>query len=156
MSTTTIDRAFAACLLFFGVYIAWKGLDYGYMRGEGRPGAGFFPFWVGLGLVGVSGANLSRSLRGLEILETEFGSLELTKALGIVASITLYILLAPVLGMLLGSAFLVLAVAFIIRLEREQRFVRRIVVIAAVFPIFCHFLFRVYLGVPLIRGALGF
>ena len=65
MTTTTVDRLFAAFLLALGIYVVWNALGYGYMR-DTTPGPGFFPFWVGLAIVGLSIANLLRSFRGAE------------------------------------------------------------------------------------------
>ena len=78
MTTQTIDRVFAGCLVAFGAYIVWNALAYGYMRGT-TPGPGFFPFWVGLGIVSLSIANLIRSRRGAEIIESQFDAIGRTK-----------------------------------------------------------------------------
>ena len=106
MTTQTIDRIVASCLLVFGIYIVWNAVDYGYMRGA-TPGPGFFPFWVGTAMAGLSCVNLVRSLRGAEILDSQFDRAAIYKALAIVAIVAAFILLTPWLGMLLASGLLV-------------------------------------------------
>jgi len=154
MHTKTIDRMFAACLLVFGAYVVWNALAYGYTRGA-SPGPGFFPFWVGLALMVLSAVNILRSVRGTEVLGAEFDLAGLYKTLGLVATIAAFIMMAPIVGMLPGSGLFILATAFVIRPRWNLAFASRIIAIAVGFPIFCHFLFGVYLRVPLVEGVLG-
>jgi cell division protein FtsW (lipid II flippase) len=154
MTTQTIDRVFAGCLAALGVYIVWNALAYGYMRGT-TPGPGFFPFWVGLGIVGLSIANLVRSLRGAEILESQFDAVGLYKALAVVGFVIAFILLTPWLGMLVASGLLIPALAFAIRPRWTRSFAATIVAVALLFPVLCYYLFAVYLQVPLVRGVFG-
>lgn len=155
MHAHTVDRLFAGFLFCFGAYITWNALDYGYLR-DNRPGPGFFPFWVGLGLTGLSIANFVRSVRGREQLGVRFNRRELRQGLGIVAAIATYIVFVRVLGTLLGIGLVVVATAFIIRPGRDARFLATVAAIAVVLPIACYYLFDVYLQVPLIVGVFGF
>ena len=155
METKTVDRIFAAGTGVLGIYLVWNALIYGYMRGV-VPGPGFFPFWVGVALIGFSIVNVVRSLRGIEVLDATFDMAGSYKALRIVAVTAVFILATPFLGLLVGGGLFILATAFIIRPRWTVAFASRIVVVAIVFPIFCHFLFAVYLGVPLVEGVFGF
>lgn len=154
MDTKTIDRAFAAGIGALGIYVVWNALDYGYMRGV-VPGPGFFPFWVGGALIGLSVVNVARSLRGLEVLDTRFDLAGFYKTLGIIAATAVFILTAPFFGMLVGSGLFILATAFVIRPRWTIGFAGRIVTVAILFPVFCYLLFAVYLGVPLVEGVFG-
>jgi hypothetical protein len=145
---------FAGCLAVFGVYIVWNALAYGYMRGT-TPGPGFFPFWVGLGIIVLSVVNLVRSLHGLERLESQFDAGGLYKALAIVAVVAGFILLTPWLGMLVASGLLIPALALAIQPRWTRRFAATIVGVAVAFPFLCYYLFGVYLQVPLVRGMFG-
>ncbi|MDA1184698.1 MAG: tripartite tricarboxylate transporter TctB family protein [Acidobacteria bacterium] len=117
---------------------------------------GFFPFWVGVGLIGFSLANLVRSVRGIEVLDETLDLEGFLKALGIVVAIVSLILTAPFFGLRLGSGLFILATAFVIRPRWTTGFATRIVAVAIGFPIFGHFLFGVYLRVPLVEGVFGF
>jgi hypothetical protein len=155
METKTIDRLFATVLILLGAYVVWHAVGYGYLR-ETTPGPGFFPFWVGLALTALSAVNLARSLRGIAVPSGSFGPVESQKALGATVAIAVYILMAPLLGLLAGSSLLVLATAFVIRPRWTAAFALKILAVALAFPIFGHFLFGVYLRVPLVKGVLGF
>ncbi|MGH9256599.1 MAG: tripartite tricarboxylate transporter TctB family protein [Vicinamibacterales bacterium] len=154
MKTKTIDRLFAGCLLGLGLYIVWNAIAYGYIRGT-TPGPGFFPFWVGLAIVGLSAANLARSIRGLDTLESQFDAAGLYKTVAIIGVVTAFILIAPWLGMLVASGLLVPAIAGVIRPHWTVQFTATILAVAVGFPVLCHFLFGVYLRVPLVRGVFG-
>ena len=104
---------------------------------------------------GLSVANLVRSVRGIEILESQFDALGLYKALAIVGAITLFVVMTPWLGMLVASGLLVPAIAFAIQPRWTPRFAATVLMIAVGFPLLCHFLFAVYLRVPLVRGVFG-
>jgi len=155
MTTRAIDRLFACCLILLGAYIIWNAIAYGYMRGT-TPGPGFFPLWIGLGIVALSTVNLVRSLAGRDRPDASFDLPGLYKTLAIIAAVIIYIALTPLLGMVAGSAWLIPAIAFIIRPRWDGRFAVTILVIAAAFPVLCHYLFGVYLQVPLATGVLGF
>jgi putative tricarboxylic transport membrane protein len=155
MATKTLDRIFAVGTGVLGVYVVWNALNYGYMRGV-VPGAGFFPFWIGVGLIALSIVNLLRSLRGIEVLDATFDLAGSLKALGIVTVTVAFILTAPFFGLLVGSGLFILSTAFVIRPRWTAGFASRIVAIAIVFPVFCHLLFAVYLRVPLVEGVFGF
>ena len=154
MNTQTIDRIVAACLAAFGLYVVWNAVGYGYMRGT-TPGPGFFPFWVGTAITGLSVLNLVRSLRGTEVLKSQFDSAGISKGLAIVAIVAIFIALAPWLGMLVASGLLVPAISFAIRPRWTPRFAATMTAIGISFPILCHLLFSVYLQVPLVRGVFG-
>jgi hypothetical protein len=155
LTTKSIDRLFAVALLFLGLYIIWKAVEYGYMSGT-TPGPGFFPLWVGAGLAVLSAVNLARSLMGVERLDAVFDVVGLWKTLGILAATVAFILVTPWLGMLAASGMLIPAVAFIIRPRWSRTFTLTIVAVSLAFPVLCHFLFVVYLRVPIARGVLGF
>ena len=151
----TVDRLCAAGLLTLGVYIVWTAMAYGYMR-DAVPGPGFFPFWIGLGLIGVSAVNLLRSLRGTEVLASRFDAVSLYKTLAIIGIVLAFILAAPWIGMLVASGLLIPAIALAIRPRWTRRFAATILAVAVAFPVCAYFLFAVYLRVPLLTGPFGF
>ena len=140
----TVDRLCAGGLLALGVYIVRTALAYGYMR-DAVPGPGFFPFWIGLGLVTLSAVNLLRSLRGHERLESRFDAVNLYKTLALTGIVLAFILIAPWIGMLAASGLLVPATACAIRPRWTRRFAAVILTTAVAFPVGAYFLFAVYL-----------
>ena len=88
----------------------------------------------GSAIVGLSIANLIRSLRGAEILESQFDAVGLYKALAIVGFVTCFILMTPWLGMLVASGLLIPALAFAIRPRWTPTVAATIVAVAAGFP----------------------
>jgi len=155
LTTRTIDRLFAGALLVLGLYVVWNALEYGYMR-ETTPGPGFFPFWVGLALAIFSAVNLLRSLSGAEVLDSLFDAGGFFKALAILAAIVVFIVATPFIGLLMGTALLIPVVAFVIRPRWTPTFAATILAIALIFPVVGHYLFGVYLQVPLVEGPFGF
>lgn len=155
MTTTHVDRLFAAALFLLGLHIVWNAIDYGYMRGA-TPGPGFFPFWVGLGLTILSAVNVVRSLTGRESLDSQFDRQGLLKAAAIIGAVIVFIVLTPWVGLLAGTGLLIPAIAFVIRPGWTPAFAGTILVIAVAFPVACYYLFGVYLQVPLVTGVFGF
>lgn len=153
--TRAIDQAFAAGLLALGAYIVWSALAYGYMR-DAVPGPGFFPFWIGLGLIGLSAVNLARSLRGRDALDARFDLLTLYKMLAITAIVLAFVVASRWLGMLIAVGLAIPAIGFVIRPRHTRRFALTMAVMAVAFPVFAYLLFAVYLRVPLVRGPFGF
>jgi hypothetical protein len=155
LTTTRIDRLFAGALILLGLYVVRNALEYGYMRGA-TPGPGFFPFWIGLALAGVSAINLVRSAIGSERLDALFDRSGFLKALAILTAVVAFILATPWIGLLTGAAVLIPIIAFVIRPRWTPSFAATILAITFTFPIACHYLFAVYLQVPMIEGPFGF
>jgi len=154
MNPGTLDKAFSALIFFLGAYIAATAPSYGYMRGA-APGPGFFPLWTGLMIAGLSLVNFTRSLTGKEILGETIDMSSLGKSAGIGAALLLYILTIDFFGMSIGSGLLILATGWIIHPKWEALFAIKLTAVAVLFPIISHFLFGVYLNVPLPQGSLG-
>jgi hypothetical protein len=78
------------------------------------------------------------------------------KALAILAAIVVFIVATPFIGLLMGTALLIPFVAFVIRPRWTPTFAATILAIALIFPVVGHYLFGVYLQVPLVEGPFGF
>jgi hypothetical protein len=154
MTARAVDALFAGALALLGVYIVANAIEYGYMR-DATPGPGFFPFWVGLALVGLSVANIVRSVRGIERVAAEFDGPALRKTTAIIVIVAVFILASPWLGMIPASGLLVPALAFVIRRHWNAGSVAALLALSILFPIACYFLFAVYLRVPMVTGVFG-
>jgi putative tricarboxylic transport membrane protein len=155
IATRTADQAFAAALLALGAYIVRNALAYGYMR-DAVPGPGFFPLWVGLGLIALSAVNLVRSLRSREVLASRFDVPTLVKTIVITGIVLMFVVASQWLGMLVAIGVAIPAIAFTIQPRATARFALTIGIMAIVFPVLAYVLFAVYLRVPLVRGLFGF
>jgi len=154
MNVNTVDKIFAIATLLLGTYIAATAPSYGYMD-DGVPGSGFFPIWIGLIIMGLSIANFVRSLRGKEHLTDEFDKTSVLKSIGIAVAVLVFIVTIDIAGIMLGSAVLILVLGAIIHSKWDARLAAKLVAIAIIFPIASHYLFGVYLNVPLPKGSLG-
>lgn len=150
-----IDKIFAILLFLLGSYIAITAISYGYAQGT-SPGSGFFPFWMGVLIAGLSVVNFVRSLAGKEHLEEELEIPGLIKSLEISAALLVFVLTSDYLGMAVGCGLLVLIVGWIIRPKWDFLFALKIMATSILFPIAAYFMFGVYLNVPVPKGILGF
>ena len=170
MALHRLDQIFAVLMLGFGLFVVWTGTNYGYMS-RNAPGAGFFPIWAGvfmmvtslmilLRTVVKSSSSSSSSAQDSgddEIDRQEIVTLDqVVPVLGLLGAVALYLIAAPYLGMLLPLPILVLLSAFSIRRQWDRPMTLRIVLIAALLPVACYFVFGVFLGVRLLTGPFGF
>nr|WP_163500522.1 tripartite tricarboxylate transporter TctB family protein [Halomonas socia] len=151
----SIDVIFATATMVLGIYIVYGAIGYGYET-RGSPGAGFFPFWTGIGIIVLSAVNVLRGLRGIEIFSDNFDSIGLFKTAGIAVAIVVFILIAPYFGMLLASGFLVIAIGYIIQPKMRATYAYKLGTIGVIFPFSAYLIFSVFLNVNLVTGVLGF
>lgn len=116
---------------------------------ETAPGPGFFPLWVGLGLMLLSGILFLRAHPSpAPFIENRSG---FRKAMVVAAAFLVYVLTLGYLGSLVGLAlFLAFLVGWV-----ERRGWRAWIGTAFVGSLSCYLLFEVWLRVPLPRGLLG-
>lgn len=154
MTIHRLDQLVALFLTFFGGYLVWAGLQYGFMQGT-TPGAGFFPVLMGGALVVLSLINLARSLIGRENLKEEMTRGEVMKAAAIIAALLVFVLITQPLGITLATMLLMLAIGLIIKPSLERSFLLRLGLTAMLFPIACRLVFGNLLHVPLPKGPFG-
>lgn len=152
MNIHTLDKVFALLLFLLGVYITTTATGYGYMQG-GTPGPGFFPFWIGLLIAGLSIINIVRSLARREQLKDELDAPGVIKSCLIAVLLLAFVFLSDTIGMLLGCTLLVLLVAAIIQPSWSRAFTIKIVLTAVLFPLLAYLVFGVYLNVPVPLGT---
>lgn len=143
----------ALCLALFGAYVTYTGSQLSY-TGDVGPGPGFFPLWIGVGLllfsiyqtvVGVAAARpASESAHSL----WQGSGRALTGWLAMAASIFLYRWSG------FAISFILLTIFFIVVIER--RAVLPALAIGAGLALVFHLLFVVALGVSLPAGPWGF
>ncbi|WP_162619469.1 tripartite tricarboxylate transporter TctB family protein [Salinicola peritrichatus] len=154
MSIRLLDRLFSLLTIILGVYILFEAIGYGYWV-RNAPGPGFFPLIASIGMIVLGAINLLRSMKGKEIIENELDLKSVVKSLVIVAIIVGFLLAAPYLGMLIGSAIMIFLIGLVIEDDKTARFIVKLGTISCLFPFVAYFLFSRYLQVPLIEGVWG-
>ena len=143
----------AACLAAFGVYVIFGAARLSYTSEVG-PGPGFFPYWIGIGLVVVAMGLVITSLSSGKSAAPPAAEswLSSVRALAGWLGLTLTIVLFGWLGFALS--FVLLTIFFIAVLDR-----RPVVLAASVgvaMAIAFHLIFVIALGVTLPAGPWGF
>lgn len=154
MPIRILDILFALFLIGVGIHIVWMSIGYGYIV-RNVPGPGFFPFWVGLGIILFSLLILVKALRIERGSSREREGMAAFKIVGIIAAMALAISLLPWLGMVIAMGLLIPVVGIIIKGEFSRAFALRIIPAAFITPIACYFIFGHFLKVPLITGVFG-
>ncbi len=58
-----VDRISWSCLLLFGFFVIYESLQINYYGSDFGPGPGFFSFWLGILVVGLSAIEIGRAFR---------------------------------------------------------------------------------------------
>jgi putative tricarboxylic transport membrane protein len=143
----------ALCLAVFGVYVTYTGSKLSYVSEVG-PGPGFFPFWIGTGLLLFScyQAILSLSAPRKQSETSELSWRGSGRALAGWFTMALSILLYRWIGF--AASFVLLTVFFIVVIERRPALPALGIGVALALTF--HLLFVVALGVSLPAGPWGF
>lgn len=142
-----LDIGVSALLVAVGAYVAWQGLSYGYLD-AGIPGAGFFPLWIGFGLVASATVNLVKSLRRASVLAAIEGKEMLRIALCSLAMLV-FVWLGDVIGMIAAAFLLMVAIGAIFG-PATIRFYAVLAVVSAGMTAVLYFIFGIMLAVPLL------
>jgi len=147
------DRAGAVLLLLFGVWFAAVALrNYTYWSATG-PGAGFFPFWLGVAMAALAALLLVRAAR-----EADAGPAWVPRGrgvarfLGVLGASVAFVALMPWVGMALGT---VLFLVFILRLLEGHAW-PAVIGVAVGTAAVNWAVFAWWLRVPFPAGVLGF
>jgi putative tricarboxylic transport membrane protein len=96
----------AIATLLFGVIVLYGSIQVGFGWGADGPEAGFFPFYVGLIIIGCSVVNFIHGLRyDSETLFTEW--VQLGQVLRVLVPTIVYVALVPFLGIYVPSVILI-------------------------------------------------
>ena len=142
----------AILLMSFGSFVIYeaRGLPY---HSEFGPGPGFFPLWIGIGIVACSLFMLCvKVFRGGEVEVIEVSRVEIVRALSAWLAFVLAIALMPLIGF--GLSFGLLAAFLILVLDRRSPWLA--IGVALGLALSFHLVFAVALGVSLPPGPWGF
>ena len=151
VATWKVELFVSVLLLLFGALIAWKSWELGAGWRDDGPGAGYFPFYIGLLLCLASAVITVRTFMTGARDDRVFAShAQLRQVLTVLVPSLLFVVLAQFLGLYVAS-FLFIA-AFMVWVG-HYRWVRSLLVSLGV-AVVAFLMFEVWFKVPLFKGTL--
>lgn len=142
------DRVASGILFLVGAVVAREGLMLPYMSGF-SPGPGFFPLWLGVGMMLLSaGLFITTRRSNKPFIQSPVG---FRKASLVAVSLFVYIFALGYLGLLLSLA---IYLAFLLGWVEQKRW-RMWAAVAALGSIGCYLVFVAWLRVPLPVSIFG-
>jgi putative tricarboxylic transport membrane protein len=150
-SVRSVEICVAALIVIFGAVIALDSYRLGARWGDDGPQAGYFPFYVGLLILGSAVVTLVRALRAAALASKLFVSREQLKLIMVVLVPTIvYVALIGSLGIYVASA---LFIALFMRWLGKYSWIKTVPVALGVSVAF-FLIFEVWFAVPLPKGPL--
>jgi hypothetical protein len=149
--TFAVEAGVAALVLLLGLVVVFASVKLGAGWGSDGPGAGYFPFYIGV-ILCISGAGtLYQSLLGKKRnTEIFVDGEQIKRVLVVLIPAGVYVLAIQLLGMYVASAIYI--AGFMITLGKFSR-VKSVILGLAIAAIFFA-MFEVWFKVPLHKGAL--
>lgn len=150
--TATVDAVVAVCLAALGGVVVYEAQRLGAGWTSDGPGAGYFPFYIGLILVicGIGVLLQSLRARGSSDGEVFVDSVQLKRVMSVLLPSAVYVGVIMLLGIYVASA---LFIALFMIILGKYPVVRSIAVGVGVNALF-FVMFEVWFKVPLYKGAL--
>jgi hypothetical protein len=150
----TIDAVVAAILMLIGVVVVIEARRLGAGWSSDGPGAGYFPFYIGLILLGCGGAIFVQALRKRSRSSADddvfVDSVQLKRVLSVLVPSAVYVGVIMVLGIYVASALFI--ALFMIILGKYPVLKSVVIGVAVNALFFC--MFEIWFKVPLFKGAL--
>lgn len=149
--TFAIEAAVAALVILFGLLVLFGSRNLGSGWTTDGPGAGYFPFYIGL-ILCISGAGtLYQALLGKKRNHEVFvDSEQLRRVLSVLVPAAVYVLAIQLFGIYIASA--VYIAGFMIVLGKFSRV--KSIVLGLAIAVFFFILFEVWFKIPLHKGML--
>jgi hypothetical protein len=150
--TFAVEAAVAALIILLGLTVLFGSRKLGSGWTSDGPGAGYFPFYIGV-ILCISGAGvLYQSLLGKKRnTEIFVDSEQLKRVLTVLIPAGVYVLAIQVVGLYIASAIYI--AGFMIILGKYSRV--KSVLIALAIAVLFFFMFEVWFKVPLHKGVLN-
>lgn len=149
--TFAVEAAVALLVLVMGLVVLYGSRKLGSGWTSDGPGAGYFPFYIGLILciaaVGALYQALAGKTRNSEIF---VDSEQLRRVLVVLVPALFYVLVVQFLGLYVASALYI--AGFMIFMGKYPK--GRSIAIAIIIAVLCFLLFEVWFKVPLAKGSL--
>jgi len=146
----TVDAVVAVLLCIAGLVVVFQARKLGATWTSDGPGAGYFPFYIGLVLAISGGAIFVQAIRSHAESETFVDSVQLKRVLQVLVPSAIYVGAIMALGLYVASALFI--TLFMILLGKYAP-VKSVIVGIAVNALF-FVMFEVWFKVPLYKGAL--
>jgi hypothetical protein len=144
-----VEVGVAAFMILLGVIAVIGSLRVGTGWGVEGPKSGFFPFWIGLIVIGASLYNLARAwTHGSRGLFARWG--QIAQVLKVVLPLTIYVGAVPWIGIYIASALLI--AGFMRWIGRYGWLLTAAISIGL--PVIVYITFEVWFLVPLPKGPL--
>ena len=148
----TVDAVVAALIFAFGLLIATAAWKLGARWASDGPGAGYFPFYIGLILCLASLGIFVQALFGKARDDGAFvNQLQLKRVMQVLIPAAVYVLAAQYLGLYVASAIYIAAFMVILGHYSWLKSVLTGVIVCALFFL----MFEVWFKVPLFKGSLA-
>ncbi len=156
VATNIVDAVVAVLVLIMGGVVIYGSRKHGYEWGDDGPGAGYFPFYIGL-ILCISGIGvLYQSLAGKEKNTEVFVDREqLGRVLSVLVPAAIYVAAIQFIGIYVASA---IYIALFMIILGKYSWLKSVIVAVAVNTLF-FMMFEVWFKVPLHKGSfdpLGF
>jgi hypothetical protein len=145
-----VEIGVAVATALFAILVMIGSLQVGINWGVEGPKAGFFPFYVGLVILGCSVINLYKAATEIEATELFASWSQLRAVMSVVLPTTLYVVLVPYIGIYLAS--LLLIAAFMKWLGRYPWGITLAIAIGV--PLLTYMMFERWFLVPLPKGPI--
>ncbi|WP_048439906.1 tripartite tricarboxylate transporter TctB family protein [Caenimonas sp. SL110] len=149
--TYIVEGVVAALILVLGLIVIFGSRSLGSGWTTDGPGAGYFPFYIGLILcisaVGVFWQNVLSKKRSTEIF---VDNVQLGRVISVLVPALVYVAAVQFLGLYLGSA---IYIALFMIIMGKYSWIKSVIISVAVITLF-FFMFEVWFKVPLFKGML--
>ena len=147
----TVDAVVACLVMAFGAVVAYQSWRLGARWTSDGPGAGYFPFYIGL-ILGISGVGVLVQSIKAKTRDTDafVDGGQLKRVLSVLLPAAVYVLACMFLGFYVASAIYIALFMIVLGKYPPAKSVLLAVVVNAVF----FAMFEVWFKVPLFKGSL--
>ena len=151
-STRSVELVVAAIFLLLGVVVAFESRKLGAGWTSDGPGAGYFPFYIGLIIILSSIGTMVQAVWGETRKDAVFVDREqLERVLSVLLPAMAYVVAVQFLGLYIASA---IYIALFMVVLGKYSWLKSVVAALAVNTLF-FLMFEVWFKVPLFKGSLG-
>ncbi len=147
----TVDAVVAVILMVFGAVVVFESRRLGAGWTSDGPGAGYFPFYIGV-VICVSGLGIlyQSMFSKARDADTFVDQLQLKRVLSVLVPAMVYVLAVSFLGLYVASAIYIAVFMIVLGEYRPLKSVLLAVIVNGVFFL----MFEVWFKVPLYKGSL--